>query len=86
MTEQKLKIRPIRCVVVSDKMAKSRVAKVERLVKDIHVGKYVKRSTRIMFHDEKNESKLGDTVLIKTCRPLSAKKRFELASVVVRAK
>jgi small subunit ribosomal protein S17 len=86
VSKEKLKIRPIRCVVVSDKMLKSRVAEVVRLVKDAHVEKYIKRTTRIMFHDEKNESKIGDTVLIKSCRPLSAKKRFELASIVVRAK
>ncbi len=86
MSQEKVKVRPIRCVVVSDKMAKSRVGVVERLVKNEHVEKYIKRSTRIMFHDEKNDSKMGDTVLIKPCRPLSAKKRFELATVVTRSK
>lgn len=84
-TENKVKQRPVRCVVVSDKMAKSRVARIERLVRNAHVEKYVKRTTKIMFHDEKNESKTGDIVLIRGCRPLSGKKRYTLASIVHRA-
>jgi small subunit ribosomal protein S17 len=78
--------RPIRCIVVSDKMTKSRVAVLERLVKHPVVGKYMKRSTRLMFHDETNETHEGDVVLIKPCRPMSARKKFELVSVLRKRK
>jgi small subunit ribosomal protein S17 len=78
--------RPVRCIVVSDKMTKSRVAVVERLVKHPIVEKYMKRSTRVMFHDEANETQEGDVVLIKPCRPLSARKKFELVSVLRKRK
>ena len=56
--------RNIKCVVISDKMNKTRVAKVERKVKHPIVGKYIKRTTKYFFHDEENTSKVGDQVLI----------------------
>lgn len=77
--------KPIRCVVTSDKMNKSRVAVSEYLVKHPLVGKYLKRSTKYMFHDEGNETKVGDQVLIKPCRPMSGMKKFNLVSIVKRA-
>ncbi len=76
------KAKPIKCVVVSAKTDKTRVAKVDRLVKDDRVGKYLRRQTKIMFHDEANKSQLGDTVLLNPCRPRSASKRFELVEIV----
>lgn len=76
------KAKPIRCVVVSDKMTKSRTAVQTRLVQDPTYKKYMKRRTRLMFHDEKNISKVGDEVLVKPSRPYSSKKRFELVEVV----
>lgn len=79
------KSRDILCVVTSDKMAKSRVGTVERLVKEPTYKKYIRRTTKLMFHDETNESKLGDKVLISSSRPLSAKKRFTLVKVVQKA-
>ena len=63
----------LRCTVVSDAMCKSRVGKVERLIKHPLVGKYVRRTTKIMFHDEENKSKKGDEVMIAPCRPRSAR-------------
>ena len=72
-------------VVVSDKMTKTVVVQVERLVKDPRYGKYLKRSTRFMAHDEKQQCKVGDRVIIVEDRPRSARKRWSLRSVVSRA-
>ena len=80
------KKKTIRCVVVSDKMTKSRVGLLERLVKHPVAGKYIRRSSKYMFHDEQNISKMGDEVIITACRPLSARKSFTLVSVVKTAK
>ncbi len=82
--EKKAKV--IRCVVTSDSMSKSRIGIVERLVKHARYGKYIRRKTKFMFHDEDNTSKLGDQVLIRETRPLSCRKRFMLVDVVERAK
>lgn len=71
-----------RCVVVSDKMHKSRVGEIARLVKHPVVGKYVKRKSRVMFHDEKNSTSLGDEVLIREGAPRSKRKSFELVSIL----
>jgi small subunit ribosomal protein S17 len=76
------KARPVRCVVVSDKMNKSRVGQFVRLVKHPRYGKYQRFTTKIMFHDEKNISKAGDEVLITQTRPLSARKKFQLLEIV----
>jgi small subunit ribosomal protein S17 len=72
----------IRCVVVSDKMNKSRVAQVERIVKHATYGKYIRRRSKLMFHDEGNISKIGDHVLVVQSRRLSASKRFTLVRIV----
>jgi small subunit ribosomal protein S17 len=74
--------RTIRCTVTSDKMEKSRVAVVERLVKHPVFGKYIRQRTKLMFHDAKNVTRAGDEVLVRQTRPLSARKKFELVKVV----
>ena len=74
--------RRLRCLVVSDKMDKSRVGLIERKVKHPVVGKYIKRSTKLMFHDESNQSKKGDYVDIIQTRPQSKRKSFELDGIV----
>jgi small subunit ribosomal protein S17 len=79
------KARPIRCVVTSDKMNKSRVGTLVRLVKHERYGKYQRFTTKIMFHDEQNVSKAGDEVLITQTRPLSARKKFQLLEIVRKA-
>ena len=79
------KAKPLQGVVTSDKMAKSRVVTVERLVKHGRYGKYLKRQTKIMFHDEKNESRVGDLVQIMASRPYSANKRFSLFKILRQA-
>ena len=73
-------------VVTSDKMDKSIVVKVERKVKHPKYGKFLKRSTKFMAHDEKNESHTGDTVKIMETRPLSKEKCWRLVEIIERAK
>ncbi len=71
--------------VVSDKMDKTITVMVERRVAHPIYGKYVKRSTKLHAHDESNESKMGDTVSIEECRPLSKSKSWRLVKVLERA-
>ena len=73
-------------VVVSDKMEKSIVVLVERKVKHPMYGKFVKKSTKFMAHDEKNEAGIGDTVRIMETRPLSKSKCWRLVEIVEKAK
>src|SRR5436189_5322108 len=69
-------------VVTSDKMNKTRRVEIPRLVKHPRYGKYIKRRTICKVHDEKNESRLGDTVEIMESRPLSKTKNWRLIRVV----
>ena len=73
-------------VVVSNKMDKSIVVMVERKVKHPMYGKFVKKSTKFMAHDEKNECGIGDTVRIMETRPLSKNKCWRLVEIVEKAK
>lgn len=78
--------RPIRCVVKSASMNKSRVGISEWRKKDPICGKFIRCRTRIMFHDEQNESKAGDTVLVAATRPMSGKKSYKLVQIVKKAR
>ncbi|MEK7162525.1 MAG: 30S ribosomal protein S17 [Patescibacteria group bacterium] len=69
-------------VVVSDKLPKTRVVKVDRFVKMAKYGKYLKRSKRFKAHDENNEYKLGDGVIIQETRPLSKEKRWKIIAKI----
>ncbi len=71
-------------VVVSDKMDKTVVVQVERLVKHPVYKKYVRRRNRFAAHDELNECRVGDTVLIRQSRPLSRHKRWRVSKVLER--
>ena len=71
-------------VVVSDKMDKTVVVQVERLVQHPVYKKYVRRRNRFAAHDENNECRVGDTVLIRQSRPLSRHKRWRVSKVLVR--
>jgi small subunit ribosomal protein S17 len=71
--------------VVSSKMNKTIAVEVERLVKHPRYGKYIRRSTKLLAHDETNESRECDTVTIAECRPLSRSKSWRLVAVVERA-
>lgn len=73
-------------IVVSNKMDKSIVVNVERKVKHPKYGKFVKKSTRFMAHDEKNECNIGDSVRIMETRPLSKNKCWRLVEIIERAK
>ncbi len=72
--------------VVSDKMDKSRVIAVERYLRHPLYGKFVRKTSKFMAHDENNESHTGDTVRIMETRPLSKRKRWRLLEVVEKAK
>jgi small subunit ribosomal protein S17 len=72
-------------VVVSDKQQKTRVVAVTELYRHPRYGKYLKRTQKFHAHDEKNEAKAGDKVLIVETRPLSRLKRWRLAKVLERA-
>ena len=71
-------------VVVSNKMQKTVVVEVQRLVMHPLYHKYLRRRSRFMAHDEKSECKVGDRVLIQECRPLSRHKRWTVNEVLER--
>jgi small subunit ribosomal protein S17 len=71
--------------VVSDKMDKTVVVRVERLVQDQRYKKYVRRYSRFLAHDEQNNCSVGDRVQIIEHRPLSKRKRWKVQEMVVRA-
>jgi small subunit ribosomal protein S17 len=72
--------------VVSNKMAKSVVVTVERQVRDDMYGKQMRRTSRFMAHDERNEANVGDRVALVESRPLSRRKRWVVTRVIERAK
>lgn len=72
--------------VVSNKMQKSITITIDRKVKHPIYGKFMKKSTKLMVHDEKNEAGIGDTVRIMETRPLSKSKRWRLVEIVEKAK
>jgi len=71
--------------VVSDKMDKTVVVRVERLVQDTQYQKYVRRYSRFMAHDEANDCRVGDRVRIIEHRPLSKRKRWKVQSTLSRS-
>lgn len=71
--------------VVSDKMQKTIAVEIERLVRHPRYGKYVRRTTKLLAHDENGESHIGDLVTIAPCRPLSRRKSWRLLEVVEKA-
>lgn len=72
-------------VVVSDKAAKTIVVRVMRRVRHPVYEKEITVSRKFYAHDEKEEAKTGDTVIIEECRPMSRLKRWRLVSIVERA-
>jgi small subunit ribosomal protein S17 len=73
-------------IVTSDKMQKSIVVSVERKVKHPKYGKFVKKTTKFVAHDENNDCNEGDTVKIMETRPLSKSKNWRLVEIIERAK
>lgn len=89
MTEKAAPMRRLRKqltgVVVSDKMQKTIVVRVDRQVKDALYTKYVVRSQRYKAHDEKSDAKIGDVVSIVETRPMSKDKRWALQKIIRRS-
>jgi small subunit ribosomal protein S17 len=73
-------------VVSSNKMDKTITVSVERKVKHPIYGKFVKKTTKFMAHDEKNECSIGDTVRIMEVRPLSKNKCWRLVEIIEKVK
>ncbi len=71
--------------VVSDKMEKTVVVAIDRVVKEPRYKKYIKRTTKLKAHDEKNDCHVGDQVKLIETRPLSAEKKWAVLEVLVRA-
>ena len=73
-------------VVVTDGMDKSIVVAIQRQVKHPIYHKFIKKTTKLMAHDESNDAGVGDTVRIMETRPLSKRKRWRLVEIVEKAK
>lgn len=71
--------------VVSDKMQKTVTVEIERLVRHAQYGKFVRRTTKLLAHDENGESHIGDLVKITPCRPYSKRKSWRLLEVLEKA-
>jgi small subunit ribosomal protein S17 len=71
--------------VVSNKMDKSVSVLIERQIKHALYGKYIKRSTKVLAHDEDNSCGEGDKVMIAECRPLSKSKSWRVIEILERA-
>jgi small subunit ribosomal protein S17 len=78
-------VRTLTGQVVSNKMDKTIAVSIERVVKHKTYGKFVRRTTKLLAHDEKNEAREGDTVSITPCRPLSRHKSWRLLTIIERA-
>ncbi len=85
MTERNLRKTRIG-VVSSNRMQKTITVSVERRVKHPIYGKFVKKTTRFMAHDDKNECSIGDVVRIMETRPLSKNKRWRLVEIIEKVK
>jgi len=72
-------------LVVSDRMEKTIVVEVTSVKPHAEYGKVIRRSTCLQAHDEENQAHVGDTVLVRECRPLSKHKTWRLIEVLERA-
>ena len=87
MVEERKNRRKVRVgKVVSNKMRKSILVAIERRLPHQLYRKYFRRTTKLMAHDERQEAGIGDIVKIMETRPLSARKRWRLVGIVVKAK
>jgi small subunit ribosomal protein S17 len=73
-------------VVVSDKMDKTVLVRIDRQMRHALYGKTIKRSTKLSAHDETNDAHVGDTVRVMETRPISKSKRWRIVEIVERAK
>ncbi len=86
MSGQEKKARVMQGAVVSNGMQDSIVVKIERFVKHPKYKKFIRKSTKVMAHDADNVCKVGDTVSIQECKPISKNKSWTLVSVDAKAK
>jgi small subunit ribosomal protein S17 len=82
MSETTEQLRTITGRVVSNKMDKTVSVLVERIIKHPVYGKYIKRSTKLLAHDEHNQCQEGDLVAITSCRPMSKRKAFRMVEII----
>ena len=85
MTTAEKSARTLTGRVSSDKMDKTITVVIERLVRHPLYGKYMRRSTKLHAHDESNECRTGDLVMIEQCRPLAKTKAWRLVKVLEQA-
>ena len=85
MSTEALKSKTVTGTVISSKMDKTISVRIERTVKHPLYGKYIRRSTKVMAHDEINECNEGDVVIIESSRPLSKNKSWRLQKIVSKA-
>ena len=85
MSTEALKSKTVTGTVISSKMDKTISVRIQRTVKHPLYGKYIRRSTKVMAHDEINECNEGDVVIIELSRPLSKNKSWRLQKVVSKA-
>ena len=86
--EKKVEVKGARTLtgrVVSTKMQKTVAVEIERLVKHGVYGKFIRRTTKLLAHDEKGASHEGDLVKIAPCRPMSRRKSWQLVEVLEKA-
>jgi small subunit ribosomal protein S17 len=72
-------------VVVSDRMTKTRVVLIERVVRHPRYERVIRRTKRLKAHDEANASRVGDRVLLEEARPLSREKRWRIREILSHA-
>ena len=85
MSESGKSTRTLTGKVVSNKMDKSIAVDIQRTVKHPLYGKYIRRTTRLLAHDENNECNEGDMVILESSRPISKNKAWRLRSILSRA-
>ena len=85
MSDENLKTKTVTGTVTSSRMDKTFSVCIERTVKHPLYGKYIRRSTKVMAHDEVNECGEGDVVIIESSRPLSKNKSWRLQKIVSKA-
>ena len=85
MSKEIVKNKAVTGTVISSKMDKTISVRIERTIKHPLYGKYIRRSTKVMVHDEVNECSDGDTVIIELSRPISKNKSWRLQKIVSKA-
>ena len=78
-------LRTVSGQVVSDKMDKTISVSISRVVKHPVYGKYIRRTTKVLAHDEDNSCKAGDVVSISECKPRSKRKAWQVVEILERA-